>query len=790
MNLRHLAITKTCIVKRLFVLFVGFFISASCIAQQNWDKAQWIWQAEDGPTDSWVAFRKNFSLSTEPINAIASISVDSKYWMFVNNVLVIREGNLKRGPNRTDSWYEDVDLSKYLKKGENNISILVWYWGKRPDDYYKSYNPSGKGGLVFSANLGDKTIASDASWKVKQHSAYSHSPIQPNNMKPEASVLFDAREDIPNWTTVNFDAKNWDNATTKGTPPTAPWGKLHKREIPQWKDSELTNYANNDSFKLPYTSNGSAVLAKLPLNYQVYPYIEVDANAGDTITMRAEDTKEKNLVAQYITKKGVQSFEMPNWINGHIIKYEIPKGVKVLALKYRETQYNTEIVGGFTCNDPYFNTLWQKATRTLMVCLRDTYMDCPDRERAQWWGDVTLQMGAAFYALDRNIDVLSKKAIYDLVGWQKPDGIISSPIPYSNKNNELTTQMLASIGPDGFWLYYKYTGDAKPVVDAYPVAKKYLELWSMGDDGLVEHRKSGWDWGDWGTNIDKPILENAWYYWACKAGIDMAKLSGNTQDIEWFQKRMTSISENFDKVYWNGNEYMSSNIWMDESSKKKGLKPIADERANAMAVVIGLASKDKYPKIAEVLKNNINAGPLMEKYVDQALFMMGYPDAALDRLKKRYQVMVDLPQTTLYETFPKGGTMNHAWNAPNTLLSEYVAGIAPLSPGFKTYQVMPQLGKLTSVKANMLSVKGMIDVSIDKTKSVFELCVNSPENSLGVIGIPKDSKDFSEIKVNGKVVWDKSGFKNSVSAVTWNGDDADYIKFNVTPGKWEFVAKY
>ncbi len=773
------------------VVFLSFFFfliaSQRSVAQQNWSKSQWIWQAQDGPNDSWMSFRKNFTLSKIPSKAVAALAVDSKYWMYINGVLVVREGGLKRGPNRTDSWYDDIDIQKYLRKGENNISILVWYWGKRADDYYKSYNPSGKGGLVFFSDLGEKTIVTDASWKVKQNPAYGHAEIQPNNMKPEASVLFDANLNLNNWTSVSFDDAKWENATEKGLPPTAPWGQLHQREIPQWKDSELNNYT--DIFTFPFVSKTEPILVHLPMNLQVYPYFKVEAKAGQKIIVRAEDTKEKNLVLEYITKEGIQDFEMPNWINGHILKYEIPAGIKVLELKYRATQYDTEIVGGFTSNDPYFNTLWQKATRTLVVCLRDTYMDCPDRERAQWWGDVTLQMGAGFYALDRKVDVLSKKAIYDLIGWQKPDGIISSPIPYSNKNNELTTQMLASIGPDGFWLYYKYTGDAKPVIDAYPAAKKYLELWSMGENGLVDHRKAGWDWGDWGTNIDKPILENCWYYWACKAAVDMAKLSGNTKDMEWYQKRITSIEANFDRIFWNGNEYKSDIMWMDKPSIEKGVKPIADERANAMAVIVGLAAKDKYPKIAEVLKNNINAGPYMEKYVDQALFIMGYPDAALDRLKKRYQVMVDLPQTTLYETFPKGGTMNHAWNAPNTLLSEFVAGIAPITPGFATYKVMPQLGRLTSVKANMLSVKGMIDVNINKTKSTFELNLMSPTNTIAVIGIPKSDTKFSEVKVNGKVVWEKGKFKTETKEITFSGEDESYIKFNVPSGKWDFIAK-
>lgn len=30
-------------------------------------------------------------------------------------------------------------------------------------------------------------------------------------------------------------------------------------------------------------------------------------------------------------------------------------------------------------------------------------MDCPDRERAQWWGDEVNELGEAFYVLDPRV---------------------------------------------------------------------------------------------------------------------------------------------------------------------------------------------------------------------------------------------------------------------------------------------------------------------------------------------------------------------------------------------------
>ncbi len=31
--------------------------------------------------------------------------------------------------------------------------------------------------------------------------------------------------------------------------------------------------------------------------------------------------------------------------------------------------------------------------------MRDTYMDCPDRERAQWWGDEVNEVRRGVYSL-------------------------------------------------------------------------------------------------------------------------------------------------------------------------------------------------------------------------------------------------------------------------------------------------------------------------------------------------------------------------------------------------------
>lgn len=98
---------------------------------------------------------------------------------------------------------------------------------------------------------------------------------------------------------------------------------------------------------------------------------------------------------------------------------------------------------------------------------------------------------------------------------------------------------------------------------------------------------------------------------------------------------MRSIERCFDTKFWTGSAYRSP-----------GYKGETDDRSQAMAVVSGLASKDKYPALTKVLKKEYHASPYMEKYVLEALFQMGEPAFALERMKQRYTRMLDYAEYT------------------------------------------------------------------------------------------------------------------------------------------------
>jgi len=741
------------IISLFFFQFLLCTQAQSPIAENvNW-KADWITaKGQKNEPNNWTAFGKTFEVEKIPAKAMAKIACDSKYWMWINGSLAVFEGQLKRGPNPKDTYYDEVDISPYLKAGVNNISLLVWYFGKEGF----SHKSSGKAGLIFDCQTPDFKLISDSSWRaVIRPEFQTAGPPLPNWRLPESSIRYDSR--LGNFDFIKNPQKiqHWDDAISLGPYPVSPWNKLVKRPIPQWKNHGLKRYENRIAF--PFISSGDSIVCQLPYNAHITPYFKVEAQEGQVITIKTDHYKgggEINVRGEYVTSDGEQAYENLGWMNGEVVYYSIPKGVKVIDLMYRETGYDTEFSGYFKSDDPFFNTLWQKAKRTLYVTMRDTYMDCPDRERSQWWGDVVNESGEAFYALDPKGQLLTKKGILELMAWQKEDNTIYSPVPSGNWEKELPGQMLASVGYFGFWNYYWNTGDIETLKKVYPRVKKYLDVWKLDNNGILIDRitkntKIAWYWGDWGENVDKQLLINAWYYLALKGYHLMSLALDHQNEANWSQQAMVEFKQAFNRVFWDGQQYKSPKN-----------KDEADDRAQALAVVSGLADPDKYDGLYNIFLTQEFSSPYMEKYVCEALFQMGQEDYALQRLKKRFKFMVESKEhTTLFEGWGAGrdgfggGSTNHAWSGGGlTILSQYVCGLYPLEPGWKKFTVKPNLVGLSYAETGNISMAGKVAVALKKIRSGMEIKLTVPDQSEAHLLVPVT---YKTVYVNGEVISSK-----------------------------------
>lgn len=716
--------------KTVFSIVFAFLCAIACSAQVLTLPA-----SEAVSPGMWLCYRMNLHLNDEPSDVELRIAADSKYWLWVNGELQVREGGLKRGPNPKDTYCDVLRGAQGLCEGDNTVAVLVWYFGKDGFSHRNSPTP----GLAFRLSVDGKVLDTDKAWKICRHPAY-YLPEgeKPNYRLPESNIGFDAAKDIA-FQQPDYDDSSW-SKVRRVSLEEAGWNRLVDRPIPQWKDYGLKTYTRTER-------QGNQILAYLPYNAQVTPYLKVKSVADRKIDIRTDDYQggsATNVFAEYITREGVQEFECRGWMNGHYVIYTIPEGCEVLELKYRETGYETDFAGNFWCDDPFLTRLWAKSQRTLYITMRDTYMDCPDRERAQWWGDVVNELGEAFYALDEKAHRLTRKGICELMDWQRADSTIFAPVPAGNYKDELPMQMLASVGYYGFWTYYMGTGDKELIEYVFPKVKKYIHVWKTSSDGLVIPRKGGWTWGDWGDNKDMELLFSLWYSIALDGYAHMARLVDEPAEARWADETNDRLRKVFHQKYWTGAYYKSSDY-----------EGQPDDRAQALAVVAGVLPKELYPTIRPFFRQQYHASPYMEKYVLQALCEMGYYQDAMDRMRLRYEAMVDSPLTTLWEGWGigkegfGGGSYNHAWSGgPLTILSSYMAGVKVVEPGFKVFSICPNLGNLSHVKVTVPLAGGRFieaDVKKDAERCVLELAV--PEGTAGLVGLPDG---YTQMRVNGK----------------------------------------
>ena len=708
--------------------------------------AKWIWDKENLTGQNvWMCFSKKVSLHELPTELVAHISADSKYWLYINGQTVVFEGSVKRGPDGNSGYYDSVDISPYLRQGENTICALVWFWD---DETAYSYNSSGQGGFIFEAEGDGITIVSDKSWRVKRNSAYVDSALYPPNYRiPEYSIYYDARKDMGDWTSDSFDTSSWEAATEYAVGGEGAYGKLYPRGIPFLKDYGLSAYENSGEYE-NYTVKkllGEKITVDVPYNAQLTPYLKVIAPEGKKIRITTENTLIGAVSTTYITKEGEQEFEALGWFNGEHITYEIPKGVTVVSLMYRETGYDSSFSGDFRCDDEFLNTLWQKSLRTLYVTMRDNFMDCPDRERAQWWGDVTNEMIMTMYSMDSNSYLLYQKGVEAMLSHTDDSDVLQTVVPISGDYFELPVQQLAGIV--GFLTYYEYTGDTAFLERVYDASLSYLKLWEIGKNNLVVHRGGSWDWADWGNKADMTSIENAWVYYALSSVEEMAELLGEDEDIAFIAGRKAIIAEGYKA------------LWTEDGFKSKDVRK-PDDRANALAVLAGLADESQYAVIKNVLTTTENASPYMEYYVLEALCEMGEYEAAKDRMKRRYEGMVTEDYSTLWEFWDSWrGTMNHAWSGgPLVIMSKHFAGITPVDAGYESVKIDPQYALSESISCTVPSVKGLITLDYEKAAEGYAVNLTVPQGMKAVLYVP----DEAAVSVNSEPYYLNGGYVNGV----------------------------
>ena len=181
--------------------------------------AKWIWrkQLRYNTYNQTIIARKKFRLP-QVSKAKIRITADSYYRLYINDEWV------NDGPCR--SWpeyfqYDQIDIASYLKPGNNEIKVIVRYFGT--GDFH--HVPQQAGLLVqLDTKLRSghtKTIISDESWRIAEAKAWiTNTPKVSIQMEP--AEHYDARQE---------NQLRFTNAKVLFDANKGPWKNLKRRDV-------------------------------------------------------------------------------------------------------------------------------------------------------------------------------------------------------------------------------------------------------------------------------------------------------------------------------------------------------------------------------------------------------------------------------------------------------------------------------------------------------------------------------------------------------------------------------
>ena len=97
-------------------------------------------------------------------------------------------------------------------------------------------------------------------------------------------------------------------------------------------------------------------------------------------------------------------------------------------------------------------------------------------------------------------------------------------------------------------------------------------------------------------------------------------------------------------------------------------------------------------------------------------------------------------------------TFSHPWgSAPASMIVRGMFGIVPTRPGFRQFEVRPQMGDLPYASVRVPTVKGAIVVSVGQNREAYEAEVTVPPNTRATVYLPAVPGGTDTLFINSQI---------------------------------------
>ncbi|MDY6023612.1 MAG: hypothetical protein SPJ19_02255 [Candidatus Borkfalkiaceae bacterium] len=602
-------------------------------------QGKWIWLNQETKNDTYAEFVGEFKPKS---NARIEISADTEYAIYVNDTFVYA------GQYADFPWYkvyDKIDITKYLKAGENTFSVQVWYQG---DYNFCHYVATPR--VCFDIISDDKVIVSSGK--------ETKSRLLPYFVNEKRKLI---TQQIGYSFSLDYTMEKREFQNSKEIEsvyePT-----LRKTELLRFLPKKTAKKIADNVYDLGEETVGLF-------------YMEVNSSGKVLTTISFSEHLIKDEVPRIIGGRDF-SFEVTS-----CGKQEVFNPFRKIGCRYLQVDSDADIIeiGVMPCEYPFklkdnllnLNSLEEKIYNTSIKTLKlnafEHYYDCPWREQA-------------FYALDSRFQMRYGYTVFNNNEYQYAALKLMSEDRNATKMISITVPTSCTLVIPSFSLFYivameeyaEYTKDTSLIAKYYPKLKEVLNVFIENiKEDLVQNffGKDFWNFYEW-----NPTLDNVSYPYDCalnltfliavKSMIKVCELLRNN-DIEYYNRIYTRVKERINK------EFYSEKDGLYYTTKDVPFSELVNSYAILTDVADGIRAKTIAEKLADKNSGLIPCTLSMLSFKYDALFKASddYGKYIIDDINKNYKYMLEHGATSFWETlkgaedFDGAGSLCHGWSA-------------------------------------------------------------------------------------------------------------------------------
>lgn len=383
------------------------------------------------------------------------------------------------------------------------------------------------------------------------------------------------------------------------------------------------------------------------------------------------------------------------------------------------------ITGRFECSDDRINALQRNIVTSAKSNFMDIPTDCPQRdERMGWTGDIALFAPTACYNFD--MSRFFEKWLCDVRSEQRRSGGIPNTVPAQGYGFPETMPVIAVdhwgdacvLVP---WAEYLARGDIELLRKMFPAMKKYVKackfwanLFGLGKHRYIWHTPSVLHFGDWlAPDLGKMSEWQKRSRWTATASLfrtsalvgKIAELLGYDKDAEYFGALSRKVARAYEAVFTDGNgklkkEFQTGYVlplaygMLKEKNKRNAAANLAElVKQNGCRIATGFPGT---PYILFALADNGEAETAFSMLTCEECPSWLYEvKVGATSVWERWDALREDSSQNLGASDGTGGmiSFNHyASGAVGDFLYKRVAGIEPLTGGYKTFRIKPMIG--------------------------------------------------------------------------------------------------